>query len=213
METIFVFVAALLPACILLFYIYWKDCLQREPLKELLKAFFAGAFSVVLSLMISLPLTSSFGISEEVYTLDDALFTAFFSAAIPEEIAKFLMFWLVVRKNRYFDEHADGIVYAACVSLGFAAVENLMYLFSSYDAWVSVGISRALFSIPGHFAFGVLMGYYYSLVKFSRKPLLKNKILVLAAPVLAHGIYDFILFVTHIVPLLSGILMIVFLVL
>ena len=55
--------------------------------------------------------------------------TAFFGAAIPEEIAKFIMLWLLLRKNRYFDEKMDGIVYAVCVSLGFEALENNSILF------------------------------------------------------------------------------------
>lgn len=80
--------------------------------------------------------------------------TAFFGAAIPEEIAKFLMLWLLLRKNPYFDEKMVGIVYAVCVSLGFAALENIMYLFTNAEAYLSVGIARAIFAVLGHFCFG-----------------------------------------------------------
>ncbi len=211
MESVFVLIAALAPVVLLLSYTYRKDKFQREPVKELLKAFGAGGLSVLLSLMISIPIAGDS--VDEIYSVPDALSMAFFGAAIPEELAKFLMFWLVVRRNRYFDEHMDGIVYAVYVSLGFAAVENVMYLFTSYDSWVSVGVSRALFAVPGHFAFGVLMGYYYSLVRFSPVPSLKNKILVLAAPMLVHGLYDSILFVIGITPFASVVLMILFLIL
>jgi RsiW-degrading membrane proteinase PrsW (M82 family) len=104
----------------------------------------------------------------------------------------------------------DGIVYAAAVSLGFAGLENVMYLFSS-DDWVSTGIARALFSVPGHCFFGILMGYYYSLVRFDPITPSINKFWVLGAPILAHGIFDSILFTTDVVPeLLALVLMIAF---
>ena len=137
---------------------------------------------------------------------------AFFGAAIPEEIAKFIMLWLLLRKNPYFDEKMDGIVYAVCVSLGFAALENIMYLFSNAESYLSVGIARAIFAVPGHFCFGILMGYYYSLAKFYPKTPTKNKVLILAAPIIVHGLYDSILFIINVTPAISGVLLIVFLI-
>lgn len=106
----------------------------------------------------------------------------------------------------------DGIVYAVCVSLRFAGLENILYLFTNYDTYMQVGLTRALFSIPGHFCFGVLMGYYYSLAKLYPKTPQKNKILVLVAPVIVHGIYNSILFIVDISSKLSVVLMIIFLV-
>lgn len=151
--------------------------------------------------------------SFEYTSIEECIRTAFFSAAIPEETSKLVMLWLLLRKNRFFDEKVDGIVYAVFVSLGFAAVENIMYLFNNLDEIVRISVMRALFAVPAHFCFGILMGYYYSLVKFYPATSLLNKILVLAAPVLAHGVYDSILFVisTGINPLLSVILFILFL--
>lgn len=76
-------------------------------------------------------------------TLVDTTAMAFLVAAIPEESFKLLALWMVLKKNPFFDEHFDGIVYAVCVGLGFAAVENISYVFS-HDDWASVAISRAL---------------------------------------------------------------------
>lgn len=148
----------------------------------------------------------------EATSILGSICTAFFGAAIPEEIAKFIMLWLLLRKNPYFDEKMDGIVYAVCVSLGFAALENIMYLYTNADSYLSVGIARAIFSVPGHFCFGILMGYYYSLAKFYPKTPKKNKVFILAAPIIVHGLYDSILFIINVTPSISGILMIVFLV-
>ncbi len=207
----FVLLAAVLPVIIWLVYIYKKDSLTPEPVGQLIKAFLYGVASVFVSFAISTPLGKLGLYPAETVTITDAIRDAFFAAAVPEEIAKFAMLWLVLRNNKHFDEKIDGIVYAVCISLGFAALENIFYLFGNYAEWVSVGISRALFSIPGHMCFGILMGYYYSLVKFSPQPSTKNKIMVLAAPIIAHGVYDAILFIANVTPVVSGVIMLVFL--
>ena len=212
METITILLTALLPVAILVYYIYHKDKKSPETTGQLVKAFLLGVISVPLSLFISIPLGFIGIYPAEATNIWGSISSAFFGAAIPEEIAKFFMLWLVLRKNPYFDEKMDGIVYAVCVSLGFAALENIMYLFSNAESFLSVGISRAIFAIPGHFCFGVLMGYYYSLAKFYPKAPRKNKVLVLIAPIIVHGLYDTILFIINVTPAISGILMIVFLI-
>lgn len=213
MQTILVLIAALAPVAVLIYYIYRRDKYQKEPVKELLKAFGLGIMSVFASLIISTPLGSMGMYGNEPSTLWGALSTSFFGAAVPEEIAKFLMFWLLVRKNRFFDERMDGIVYASVVSLGFAAVENIMYLVSNYESWLAVGISRALFSVPAHFFFGVLMGYYYSLYRFCPSESKAYGWLILGAPIIAHGLFDTVLFSVNVLPSLSLILMVLFLIL
>lgn len=212
MNNYIILLIALLPVVILVYYIYHKDKKSPEPTGQLVKAFFYGILSVPLSLCMSIPL-GLFGVyPAEATSILGSVSTAFFGAAIPEEIAKFLMLWLLLRKNPYFDEKMDGIVYAVCVSLGFAALENIMYLFTNAEAYLSVGIARAIFAVPGHFCFGILMGYYYSLAKFYPKTPTKNKVLILVAPIITHGLYDSILFIINVTPAISGILLIVFLV-
>ncbi len=203
---------ALLPVAILVYYIYDKDRRSPEPAEQLLKAFIFGVLAVPLSLLISMPLGVIGAYSLEATSILGSIRAAFFGAAIPEEIAKFYMLWRLLRNNPYFDEKMDGIVYAVCVSLGFAALENIMYLFSNAESYLSVGIVRALFAVPGHFCFGILMGYYYSLAKFYPKTPKKNKALILVAPIIVHGLYDSILFIIKVTPAISIILLIVFLV-
>lgn len=207
-----ILLTAPLPIVILVYYIYHKDKKSPKPTRQLVKAFFFGILSVPLSLCISIPLGLLGVYPAEATNILGSICTAFFGAAIPEEIAKFFMLWLLLRKNPYFDEKMDGIVYAVCISLGFAALENIMYLFSNAESYLSVGIARAIFAVPGHFCFGILMGYYYSLAKFYPKTPKKNKVLILIAPILVHGLYDSILFIINVTPTISGILPIVFLV-
>lgn len=207
-----VIVIALIPVVLLLFYILRKDRRAPEPARQLVKGFLFGILSLPLSFCMSAPF-GYFGLYvDEPVTVWGSVMTAFWGAAIPEEIAKLIMLWLLLRKNRHFDEKLDGIVYAVCVSLGFAAGENLLYLFYNYDSFLTVGIMRALFAIPAHFSFGVLMGYYYSLVKFYPKSPAKNKVMVILAPIIAHGIYDSILFALDVTyPAVALLLLAVFL--
>ena len=212
MNNYIILLTALLPVFILVYYIYHKDKKSPEPTGQLVKAFLWGILSVPLSFCISIPL-GLFGVyPAEATGILGSISAAFFGAAIPEEIAKFIMLWLLLRKNPYFDEKMDGIVYAVCVSLGFAAIEDIMYLFSNEETYLSVGIARAIFAVPGHFCFGILMGYYYSLAKFYPKTPTKNKALILVAPIIVHGLYDSILFIINVTPAISGILLIIFLI-
>ena len=203
-----IFVAALLPAFIALYIIYRKDKNNPEPTGQLVKALFYGVLSAPLSMLLSVPFKEMGLYNEESTTITGQLALAFFGAAIPEECLKFLMLWLVVRNNRHFDEHFDGIVYAVCIGMGFAGIENVLYLYDNYDNWLGVGIARALLAIPGHFFFAILMGYFYSLAHFASNIAKKPMYLMLAIgmPVLAHGLYDGFLMVQAVLPGIAGLL-------
>ena len=179
--------AALLPAIFLWYYI-WKQDPQPEPTRWLVKAaLYGAAICIPVALVETLIDNAIFG--GEPSTLIGTTIQAFFVAALPEESFKLLALWLILRKNPFFDEHFDGIVYAVCVGLGFAAIENVAYVVSEEDNWMGVAIARALLAVPGHYAFAVLMGYYYSLYHFvDRSP--RTAACVLLVPVLAHGVYD-----------------------
>ncbi len=198
-------VLAVIPVIILLIVIYRKDRFSAEPVGQLAKAFALGIASVFASFLVSIPLgTLGFYVDEPV-SVGDCVRISLFGAALPEELAKLFMLWLAVRKNRYFDEKMDGIVYSVCVALGFAATENIMYLIGlKGEELYSLAVSRGLCSVPGHFGFGVLMGYYYSLVKFNDDR--KFRSLVLIAPVLAHTAFNTVLFVMDLTPMLYSVL-------
>ena len=217
MAIFLVILAALAPVAWLLWTIYRKDSAQPEPTKWLVKAFVYGIGSVFLSLAISMPTSMVLGmnIDNQVYgSFAEAVGDAFFLAAIPEEVAKLFMLWLLLRKNPFFDEHFDGIVYAVCVGLGFAAFENICYLLGGIDdgSWIGIGVARALFSVPAHYFFAILMGYYYSLYHFGIDRSVKAKVMVLVAPILAHGIFDALLFCMRVDESLCGILMLLFII-
>ena len=189
MNEIIIIILALLPVIVLLYYIWKKDPIP-EPASQLRKAFFYGVMISMPVSIVEMAVSSAlFGPGGTYSSLFGATIEAFFVAAIPEECAKWLALWLIIRNNKDFDERFDGIVYAVFVSLGFAAIENVSYLFSNLDSWMEVGVARALLAVPGHYAFGVLMGYYLSMYHFVNKSKY-NRNLILIAPIMAHGTYD-----------------------
>ena len=202
MSILILLAAALLPAIFLWYYI-WKQDPQPEPTNWLVKAALYGAgICIPVALVETLIDNAIFG--GEPSTLIGTTFQAFFVAALPEESFKLLALWFVLRKNPFFDEHFDGIVYAVCVGIGFAAIENVGYVVSEEDNWMGVAISRALLAVPGHYAFAVLMGYYYSMYHFvDRSP--RTAACVLLVPVLAHGVYDAIAMSCMLNPYIEGI--------
>ena len=205
---------ALIPSLILILFICFKDRVSPEPAKLLLKAFFFGMLSADLSLAVSVPLGWLGAYSPTPETVLDHFRVAFFGAAIPEELAKLFMLWLVLRRNQYYDEHLDGIVYAVCVGMGFAFVENIGYLSDAGEYWIHAGIARSLISVPGHYAFAVIMGYYYSYAHFGTGNTGWYKVLTYAAPVCAHALFDWILMVSDAIEyqVISSLLTVVFLI-
>ncbi len=188
-----VYLVALLPVVILVLFIYFVDRYQHEPWPQILKAVGAGVLSAIVTVLVLYKLDFQFE-----FGVGGAIADAFVNAAIPEEAAKLLMLWLVLRRNRHFDEYFDGVVYAVCVGMGFAGLENIFYLIDEEDM-MAVGIARGVFSIPAHFMFAVAMGYYYSLVHFRchQNNMVKywNMACVFVVPVLLHGSYDAFLMV------------------
>lgn len=197
------FISAVLPALVLLYYIYKKDSYMPEPKSQLLKGFVFGGLSVFVDVAL-IGTMSAFGFSvPDEPTVSSKLGTAFFLAAIPEETSKLVMLWLLLRNNRYFDEHSDGIVYAVSVGMGFAALENITYFLNGMGNLMATGIGRSLLAVPAHFFFAVTMGYFYSLAKYDYKG--RGNIYACCAllfPILLHGLYDGILMVgdLNIVP-------------
>ena len=189
---ILIIITALLPALILAWWIYKKDSLRPEPLRMLIQAFLYGVGSTFVTLVIT-QLLSIIGLfNYDLGSYTGAVSTALLAAALPEECAKLLMLWLFLRKNPYYDEYFDGILYAACVGLGFAATENVLYLLQS-DNWVGTGIVRGLTAVPAHFAIACAMGYFYSKRHFGDRSQL-TMACVLAVPIFIHWVYDALAF-------------------
>lgn len=195
--------AALLPAIILAIYIWRRDP-HKEPTSWLIRAFIYGVLVSIPVVYIENFINGLLFAGGEPTSIFGSTIRAFCVAALPEESAKLFVLWLIVHNNKHFDEHFDGIVYAVFVSLGFAAIENVGYVFMSGEAWMSTAIARSFLAVPGHYAFAILMGYYYATYIFVNRSA-KNAASILLMPVLAHGVYDAIAMSGSVSPLLGGI--------
>ena len=159
---------ALAPVIIVCFYVYIRDKYEKEPIRLLLLGVFFG-------LLISAPIMAVENLLTTMTPnknfLIEALYTSFIVASGTEELFKFIILYFLVWKNKNFNEPFDGIVYAVFISLGFAGIENVLYIFNPYLGGYQTAIARAIFSVPGHGLFGVSMGYYYAIAKFNKTTL------------------------------------------
>ena len=178
---------SLAPVFIIALYIYSRDKYEKEPLPVLLRALFEGVLIVLPVVIIEGFLTRY---SETMEGIAYAAYTAFCVAGFTEEALKYLAFILFFWNNRNFNEKFDGIVYSVYISLGFAAIENLIYVFSGGYA---VGLVRALTAVPAHALFGIMMGYYFSKAKFETGMRPLYLLLAFVVPFVFHGLYDFLL--------------------
>ena len=123
MNTI-IFILAILPVIVLASYIYKKDKYEKEPLSMLILAFFLGILAIPMDVLLV-------GIINKIIPGTTVFYNAFFEAGIPEELCKWALFMFIIWRNKNFNEFFDGIVYACFIGLGFACVENMMYVFGS----------------------------------------------------------------------------------
>ena len=193
-EGIYIYLAAaVLPAAVLMFYIYKKDTLEPEPpgllAKLALRGVLAALASGVLETIAMIPL-------DRVLTNRSPLYLpilCFCIIAVIEEGTKYVGLRTYSWNRPDFNYCFDGIVYSVFVSLGFAAFENIGYVMG-YG--LSVAPTRALLAIPAHLAFSVFMGYFYGRARRwanlgERSKATFNGVLGLLSAVLLHGFYDY----------------------
>jgi RsiW-degrading membrane proteinase PrsW (M82 family) len=183
---------ALAPGVAIAIYIYLKDKHEREPFHLLLICFFYGTLSTVITFAISYPVSLFLLINEG--DVVDQFYNAFFKVALIEEFSKFIFVRFIIYYNKNFNEPFDGIVYAVMVSMGFATIENILYVFQ--QGYVT-GILRIFTAVPAHATFAVIMGYFLGRAKFTHKNNLLFSLMALAAATLFHGLYDYFWFMAY----------------
>ena len=181
---------AIAPVLICAFYMYIRDKYEKEPYRLLLLGLFFGA--VITAPIVELEAL----VASWMPPLDarwEAAYVSFCVASLVEEGLKLAVLVLLMWRERHFNEPFDGIVYAVFISLGFAGVENVLYVVNPALGGLQTALSRAVYSVPAHGFFGVAMGYYLALARF--EPLARGKHLrrAFTVPFLLHGVFDFIL--------------------
>lgn len=179
---------AMAPGLAIMIYIYWKDQFEREPRRLLAWAFFLGVLSVIPVLIIGNWFNEA-GAGISATDPWETAFYAFIAVALTEEASKFFFVRRFLFRHDEFNEPFDGITYAVMVSMGFATLENILYVM---QGGMQVALLRMFTAVPAHATFGVLMGYFMGLAKFRKQRFIYN-IAALLTATLFHGAYDFFL--------------------
>jgi RsiW-degrading membrane proteinase PrsW (M82 family) len=192
-------ILALAPGLAIALYIYLKDRHEREPLGLLIASFFYGVLSTIITLVISLPLNVIIELKDDDVVQQFA--NAFFRVALVEEFSKFIFLRFILYYNKNFNEPFDGIVYAVMIGMGFATLENILYVF---QFGMATGFLRMVTAVPAHASFAILMGYFIGKAKFSSQARLFNVFIGLFVATLFHGLYDYFWFISFLPGLWIG---------
>lgn len=178
------------PGLAISLYFFFKDEYNREPRRHVIISFFLGMLSALMAGVIeatALAITGDNGADSIAFTA----LKAFLIVGLTEEWCKYLMVKKYAFPKPEFDEPFDGIVYAVMVSMGFATLENILYVM---EHGLATAIVRMFLSVPAHASFAVLMGYYLGMARF--KHIEKGWYLLrgVLAATFFHGCFDFFLF-------------------
>lgn len=180
---------AIAPALALLSYFYLKREIAEEPSKLLLHTFIYGA-------ILTFPILFIQHVIEEEKVLTSLFVHQSLVTSALEEFFKWLILIIAIYKHVEFDDPYDGILYGASVSLGFATVENILFLL---NYGMDQAFLRALLPVSSHALFGVVMGYYLGRAKFTDSKTAKFEITYsFLASFVLHSIYNSILFINGI---------------
>ena len=188
MHTLAVLVVSAAPAVAFLVLILRMDRREPEPLGLVLRVIGLGAASALIAGLVENVLD---GVSLfQAGGLAGAAAVSFIQVAPIEEACKLGVVLLFAWGRPAFNEENDGIVYAGASAVGFALLENILYV---VRGGIGTGVLRAFTSIPLHIFTGVVAGLCIGRARFAPAGR-RRGLLVAAGFVLAwafHGLYDF----------------------
>ena len=201
MKDILILTLCIIPSLILLWYVYIKDKIEKEPLYLLILLFLGGVIGCISSITISalfkkwMPFLNLSYSSMNIFQI---IFKVLFTIAIIEEGIKWLVNYVTIWHNKNFNHIYDPIVYATFVALGFATLENIIYGITFRSHGFVPIIMRGIISVPSHAVFGIFMGYYLGISKNAlesskQKQSRKYRLLSVIIPIILHFIYDLLL--------------------
>ena len=186
------FIVAALPALLLLGFIYYRDRKEKPPVKLMILLLATGAATTVPAAIVEF-IGQAFimGDSDDIGLR--LLIFCFFVIAVAEELGKYLVTICITWKSKEMQHSYDGVIYAVCSSLGFAILENVLYV---YQGGLLTGIMRAFTAIPLHCTVGVVMGALYAKAREEayagdRGGMIGYMAWAYLVPVCIHGAYDY----------------------
>lgn len=186
---------AIVPVALLLYFIYKKDP-HPESSKLLWKVFGFGCLTTIPVVICELLYDNVLKMPDEG-NATMLLLNTFLGVGLIEEFFKWLVVWWLCYRNRDFDETYDAIVYASYSSLGFACVENILFVVIN---GAGTGIMRAITTVPGHLCLGVIMGYFFGRARKNKadgKSSVVFVILSLIVSAILHTFFDYFIFMAE----------------
>jgi RsiW-degrading membrane proteinase PrsW (M82 family) len=190
-------VSSVLPAFGVAGYLWYGDPTRREPLVTLAGTFVLSLLFAGFAGVVNTTLQPVFGLLGVV-----GLVGFYFLVVGPiEEFVKWLAIRIYAFRGEAFQTVVDGVVYGAVAGLGFAAIENVIYIVSIYmeaDGTAGIAATEAATEVaaqrffvgPGHVVYSSWAGFYLGLAKFNpenRTPIVVKGLLI---AVFIHGLYN-----------------------
>ncbi len=195
----FLYTLSILPAGLFAAAFYFYDQ-EREPLNLMANYFLLGILIIVPTAWLEIEVSKF--VAGMGLPISDHIEAAFLVVAPIEEGMKLLaILALLPFLKDEFDEPVDGLVYGAMVGAGFAAWENLRYVYypirDPFDSTL-YGVLRTLTAVPLHVLLGATMGHFIAMYKFTPDETRKRQYLALTflVPFAIHGAYDTTVFAT-----------------
>ena len=181
-------ILALSPSIAIAIFIYDQDKYEKEPIGLMTKVFLYGSLSTLIVLF-----ASSF------FSIRNSFLDILLKVGFLEEIAKYSAFHFAAYKSKDFNEPFDAVLYCVMAALGFATIENLLYVFGPNQdiqpSGTSIAIARMFTAVPMHACLGVIVGFFVGMQKFLERSYFIFLGLIFAATI--HGIYDYFLLTNY----------------
>lgn len=189
------------PSLIWLFYYLGKD-IHPEPKKMILKIFLWGAVSTIPVLFIQIGLENILIDVDKQINLSSLVYYLiyyFLIISLSEELFKYLVVKFKVLNSPEMDEPLDIMLYMAVSALGFAALENILYLFNSstglsIQELMKITLTLALVRFVGatflHTLCSAVIGYAVAISLCDRKNRRAEAIFGVIIAVFLHGLYN-----------------------
>lgn len=197
---------AVLPSILLAHRVLSYDRIEREPAGLLIKLFVLGALSCIPAGLLE---GAGMGLIYSVTSSEIWISRLTYLLLVPlaEEGCKYLALH-TSRKSPEFNYTFDGIVYGAIVGLGFATLENVLYVLDAMA--IEVAVLRGVLAVPLHCTCGIFMGYYYGVARGQEvhghtAEMRRARLRMLLVPCLIHGIYDYSMDTDSVAMLVMGI--------
>ncbi len=174
--------AALLPAFLLMTWLYTRDRMHPEPKRRVYRLYLLGAGIVLPAGLIERQLLQT-SIDRSATGLLATLITAFFVAGMVEEFLKAAIVERAAFQRGWMTHPMDCIIYSGATALGFASVENILYVTSG---GLGTALVRSVTAVPAHMMFGIIMGTAFADAKW----LGRSRARAYFLPAVAHGTYD-----------------------